>query len=877
MRTKCMALALALAVSASAEQPRYGGELNIGTVYVTLSALSWDPVDWTWKSNHDVGLVREQLFAGDLTKGVRNGGAYTFVAEAYLPTEVMRGELAESWEWEDPLTLAVRLRKGVRFPAKPGIMEERDLVADDVLYTFNLVNNSPKKAQSDYWDYIDEVEVRDDYTVVFHFNQFNAEWAYRFGYGYQSSITARELEGGDATDWRNLLGTGPFELTRYIHGNSHVYTRRDDYWDFEEHGGERFQLPYVDAVKYRIIKDEATYLTALRTGKLDILESVRWIAVDHLKETTPELKWSRWLTMSGNFLALRLDHEPFKDKRVRRALNLAVNQQEIVDLFYGGHAELMAYPQHPGFGAYYQPLEEMPESVQELFTFRPGEGQAASGRSGLRRRFHVQSAGLQLLPEQHGSASPARVVPRRHKRQDRDPADGVRLVSLGDDHQDPWTGLFHEQRAYQSDDDAAQVHPWPYLESSVLQRPGFQRGHKETHGHAGGSRSDRVRPRADGEASRFRAIHLATHGVRLHRLVAVGQELRRRAACGCGAAGAYLQPYLDRSGAQRGARILTALLEINDLSVSFRTDRGTVRAVDSVNLTVNAGETLAIVGESGSGKSVTALSILQLIGDNGSIDAGEIKFEGTDLLGLDIAGIRDIRGDRIAMIFQEPMSSLNPVLTIGKQVAEPIWLHRRKSWEEAYDLAGELLAKVAIPDAANRLDDYPHHFSGGMRQRVMIAMALACEPKLIIADEPTTALDVTVQAQILALLKELTELSSSALILITHDLGVVARYADRVAVMYAGRIVETASARALYGTPRHPYTEGLMASIPGIDGVAGSRLTTIDGQPPDLARLPAGCAFAARCQFAREECRLAPPPLEAVGEAHWRACYGYTS
>ena len=317
------------------------------------------------------------------------------------------------------------------------------------------------------------------------------------------------------------------------------------------------------------------------------------------------------------------------------------------------------------------------------------------------------------------------------------------------------------------------------------------------------------------------------------------------------------------------------LLAVEDLCVSFRTDRGVVRAVDSVSLHVDAGETLAIVGESGSGKSVTALSILRLIDGAGSIDAGRIGFDGEDLLALDEAAMRAIRGDRIAMIFQEPMSSLNPVLTIGKQVAEPIRLHRGLSWKEATARAEELLDRVRIPDAAGRLTDYPHHFSGGMRQRVMIAMALACQPRLIIADEPTTALDVTVQAQILALLKELTRETNAALILITHDLGVVARYADRVAVMYAGRIVESASARALYATPRHPYTEGLMASIPTIDGEVGARLATIDGQPPDLANLPAGCAFAPRCQHAFEQCLAKVPPLDAAADAadgHLVAC-----
>ena len=326
-----------------------------------------------------------------------------------------------------------------------------------------------------------------------------------------------------------------------------------------------------------------------------------------------------------------------------------------------------------------------------------------------------------------------------------------------------------------------------------------------------------------------------------------------------------------------------ALLDIVDLSVSFRTDRGSVRALDSVSLTLDPGETLAIVGESGSGKSVTALSILGLIGDAGRIDRGAIRFEGDDLVNMPETGLRGIRGNRIAMIFQEPMSSLNPSLTIGKQVAEPIWLHRRKPWREAYAEAAELLAKVAIPDAASRLDDYPHQFSGGMRQRVMIAMALACQPKLIIADEPTTALDVTVQAQILALLKELTRETRAALILITRDLGVVARYADRVAVMYAGRIVESAPARRLYADPRHPYSQGLMASIPGLEGEAGLRLQTIDGQPPDLANLPEGCAFAPRCRHAEAACLKSSPALEPVGTGspdglageHLRACYGY--
>lgn len=315
------------------------------------------------------------------------------------------------------------------------------------------------------------------------------------------------------------------------------------------------------------------------------------------------------------------------------------------------------------------------------------------------------------------------------------------------------------------------------------------------------------------------------------------------------------------------------ILQVKNLTTRFRTERGMVTAVDQVSFDVAPGETLAIVGESGSGKSVTALSILRLIPDPpGKIESGEILFDGEDLLKMSGAKMRSIRGDRIAMIFQEPMSSMNPALTVGMQIAEPINLHRGTPWKKALEMARSLLGKVQIPDPASRVSAYPHQFSGGMRQRGMIAMALACEPKLIIADEPTTALDVTVQAQILDLLKDLASNSNTALILITHDLGVVARYADRVAVMYGGRIIETAPARELYARPRHPYTRGLMASVPRIDGDASRPLVPIDGQPPDLAALPVGCAFMPRCQQATEQCRTTRPSLRQVGEFHFKAC-----
>jgi oligopeptide/dipeptide ABC transporter ATP-binding protein len=316
------------------------------------------------------------------------------------------------------------------------------------------------------------------------------------------------------------------------------------------------------------------------------------------------------------------------------------------------------------------------------------------------------------------------------------------------------------------------------------------------------------------------------------------------------------------------------LLEIEGLRTQFLTSAGVVRAVDGISYNVDEGETVAIVGESGCGKSVSALSILRLIPDPpGRIVGGSIRFMGKDLLAMSDAEIREVRGHHIGMVFQEPMTSLNPVLTIGRQLTETVEHHLGVDHDKAMERARELLGLVGISDAERRLVQYPHHLSGGMRQRVMIAMALACEPKLVIADEPTTALDVTIQAQILELMKDLTKRLGVALIIITHNLGVVARYANRVNVMYAGKIIERGNARDIYHNPRHPYTLGLLRSVPRLDQARGERLIPIDGQPPDLTRLDAGCAFRPRCVFAVERCAGEFPPLEDDGSGHLAACW----
>jgi oligopeptide transport system ATP-binding protein len=318
---------------------------------------------------------------------------------------------------------------------------------------------------------------------------------------------------------------------------------------------------------------------------------------------------------------------------------------------------------------------------------------------------------------------------------------------------------------------------------------------------------------------------------------------------------------------------MATLLEVRDLRTHFFTQEGVVKAVDGVSYAVEEGETLSLVGESGCGKSVSALSIMRLVPNPpGRTIGGEVVFDGQDLLKLSDAEIRHIRGKQIAMIYQEPMTSLNPVLTIRRQLTESLELHLGMDRSAARREAVRRLEQVGIPDAERRIRQYPHQFSGGMLQRVMIAMALSCNPKLIIADEPTTALDVTIQAQILDLMKRLSQEYGVSLLIITHNLGVVARYADTVNIMYAGKIVERGTARDIYRNPSHPYTLGLLNSVPRLDLPRREKLEPVEGQPPDLANLPSGCAFRERCQFAVERCAEETPLLRSIAPGHLSAC-----
>jgi peptide/nickel transport system substrate-binding protein len=373
LRACAVAAAIALApslVSAQAGKPQYGGELKLGTVYVGISALSWDPADYNWKINHDAGGQYEVLWSGDLSKSVKSGGKHKFVADAWLPSDAIRGELAESWKWLDPLKLEIKLRKGVMYPEKPGVMKSREFVADDVVYAVNRQQKSPKKI-AQYLDHITSVEAVDKHTVVFNFKEYNAEWDYRWGWGYYSAIVPKEVVEAGAANWKNVNGTGPYLLTDFQAGNSNTYTKNPNYWDKEKIGGVEYKLPFVEKISYRTIKDEATRYSLLRTGKLDILEVIRASEVDDLKKQAPELKWSRTLAMVGTYMAMRTDVKPFDDIRVRRAMNMAVNRSDIVKSVYSGHAEIFGFPMHPDYVGYFEPLSAMPQAVQELYTYNP--------------------------------------------------------------------------------------------------------------------------------------------------------------------------------------------------------------------------------------------------------------------------------------------------------------------------------------------------------------------------------------------------------------------------------------------------------------------------------------------------------------------------
>jgi len=370
------------------EKPQYGGSLEVGTVHVTINAISWDPGDWPWKFNHDAGPMNETLMAADLNQSIGRGGKYPFTAFAFLPRDAIRGELAESWEWETPMRLVIKLRKGIMYPEKPGVMASREFTADDVIFTQNRMATSPKQV-GDLYSFIDKTTARDKYTLVYDLKDYVADWDLRLGYGFTAAIIPKEVADAGAADWKNANGTGPFRLTNYTPGNSHTYEKNPIYWGKEAIGGAEYKLPFIDKLSYRIIKDQATQIAALRSGQLDILENISWESVDSLKKSSPDLKWSRVLG-SPRLFAMRIDTRPFDDIRVRKALNYAVDKESVQKSFYGGNAEMLGFPMHPDWIGYYEPLESMPDDIKELYKYDVAKAKKLLAEAGLANGFTIK-------------------------------------------------------------------------------------------------------------------------------------------------------------------------------------------------------------------------------------------------------------------------------------------------------------------------------------------------------------------------------------------------------------------------------------------------------------------------------------------------------
>jgi peptide/nickel transport system substrate-binding protein len=363
----------AVVTGAVAAEPKYGGTLTILEMSPTVNPMSWDVIDMNWKHGYDTGFYMEHLLMGDLQKGPRGTKQYDFAEHAWIPPEVTQGELVEKWEVKkNPLQIIFHLRKGIMWQEKPGVMKARELTAEDVVYSFTRMKTS-RKAIPDFLTFIDRFEIKDPHTLIVHLKEWNVEWYYRIGWGNYDAIQAPEQEKapGGAGKWENATGTGPYMITEYKEGHSQIYTKNPKYWGSETINGKKYKLPFTDKIVMMIIRDEATQIASLRTGKLDLVMAMNWKNVSDLKKTNPQLQWAKQLTGNNFAMAMRMDKKPFDDIRVRRAMNLAINRREIIDKFYGGNAEMHTYPFPPTFKSVYTPMEKLPPSARELFSYNP--------------------------------------------------------------------------------------------------------------------------------------------------------------------------------------------------------------------------------------------------------------------------------------------------------------------------------------------------------------------------------------------------------------------------------------------------------------------------------------------------------------------------
>ena len=447
--------------------------LEVGTVHVTIGALSWDQGDWPWKFNHDAGQMYEGLMAADLNQSKGRGGKYPFTSFAFLPGDAIRGELAESWEWETPMRLVIKLRKGVMFPEKPGVMAAREFVADDVIFAQNRMAKSPKQV-GDLYDFIDKTTARDKHTLVYDLKEYVADWDLRLGWGFTTAYPPKEVVDAGAANWKNANGIGPFRLTDYVAGNSHTYEKNPIYWGKETINEAEYKLPFIDKVTFRIIKDQSTQITALRTGKLDILETINWENVETLKKSSPDLKWTRVIG-SPHQLALRMDTKPFDDIRVRKALNIAVDKESLVKEFYGGNAEMLGFPMHPDWTGYYEPLEQMPDDIKELFRYDVARRRSCWPRRAYADGFTFKVQVCACSPVSMDLLAVLASYYRTDQGQARRAGDGVWRAPVGDEQQHQRAGLpSHDRHGEPVHDDAGQLRQ-PHVQPVAVQRPGLCR------------------------------------------------------------------------------------------------------------------------------------------------------------------------------------------------------------------------------------------------------------------------------------------------------------------------------------------------------------------------------------------------------------------
>ena len=445
----------------------------------------------------------------------------------------------------------MKVRKGVMFPEKPGVMKKRELTAEDIVFTYNRLNTSPKKLLA-YFDHVDQVEAADSHTVVFYMKHYFAEWDYRFGWGYYSAIHPKEVADAGANNWKNVNGTGPYMLTDFISGNSNIYIKNPDYWDKEKIGGTEYKLPFVDKITYRTIKDEATFITALRTGKLDMLEAIRWQNVDSLKKSAPQLQWNRWLNQSGTFMAMRIDVDgPFKDIRVRRALNYAVNKDEIVKAYYNGNAELFAYPQHPDYVGYFEPLDKQPASVQELFKYDPAKAKKLLAEAGFPKGFTTKVQVCSCNPD-HMDLLPlvAGYLEQVGVKLEIQPLEYGAFLSAMTSRTHTPAYFMNNGHTNPTHDHPQELRHGPAVESVGLVGPRVRQEDGRGLPRARRGQAPEDAARDDHRDPRQGALHLAAHAVHLFGVVAVGEELSGRAARRRGAARPDLRPHLGRPGAE---------------------------------------------------------------------------------------------------------------------------------------------------------------------------------------------------------------------------------------------------------------------------------------------------------------------------------------